>query len=185
MQSIITRTFLALLFVLPTAAVAEEYVIDETHAFVQFKASHIGYSYVIGRFNGFSGTFSYDPNDPAVGATTVTIDTPSVDSNHAERDKHLRDKDFLNVEKYPTITFVSTEFRDLADDKIEVVGDLTVRGKTETVTLSGRHVGAGDDPWGGYRRGFEASVEVNSRDFGFPRWVGDVELYVVVEGVRS
>ncbi len=97
---------------LSTSAVAENYVIDKKgqHAVIQFKIAHLGYSWLIGRFNDFDGTFSYDEKNPSAAKINVTINTASVDSNHAARDKHLRNADFFNVEKYPTSTFVSKSF---------------------------------------------------------------------------
>ena len=168
-------------------AYAEEYVIDDegAHAFVQFKATHLGYSYVVGRFNDFEGNFSYDENDPSSATVNVTIDAASVDSNHAERDKHLRSEDFFEVDTYPTITFNSTGFSETADGNITLTGDLNMHGVTQSVVLEGRHIGHGDDPWGGYRRGMEADVVLDSTAFGFPGWVGNVEIYVVVEGIRQ
>jgi len=168
-------------------ALAEDYVIDtkDAHAFVQFKASHLGYSYVIGRFNDWEGTFSYDENNPGSASVNVTIDAASVDSNHAERDKHLRSADFFEVETYPTITFNSTEFQEADDGSIIVTGDLNMHGVTKSVQLEGRHVGHGEDPWGGYRRGFEAGVNLDSSEFGFPGWVGNVDITIIVEGIRQ
>src|SRR5690554_7090332 len=93
-------------------AQAADYVIDTdgAHAFVQFKISHLGYSWLLGRFNDFEGTFSYDEANPSAAKVDVTIDIASLDSNHAERDKHLRSGDFFDVEKYPQAKFVSTSY---------------------------------------------------------------------------
>jgi len=86
----------------PIAASAADYVIDRegAHASITFKVSHLGYSYVVGRFNDFSGEFSYDPANVAASKVSVTVDTTSLDSNHAERDKHIRSADFLNAAKF-------------------------------------------------------------------------------------
>ena len=166
---------------------AEEYNIDDegAHAFVQFKANHLGYSYVIGRFNNFDGTFTYDPENPAAAKVSVTIETESIDSNHAERDKHLRSGDFFDVDTYPEITFNSTSFSESDDGSVSIVGDLNMMGKTKSITIEGRHIGHGDDPWGGYRRGLEGTLNLDATEFGFPKWVGDVEIYLVTEGIRS
>src|SRR5690606_5230682 len=112
-------------------AVADDYVIDTkgAHASINFSIKHLGYSYIVGRFNTFSGDFSYDPKSVATSTLNVSIDTTSIDSNHAERDKHLRSADFLNVEKFPTATFVSKKI--IADDdadEFNIVGDLTLNG---------------------------------------------------------
>ena len=90
------------------------------HQFVMFKISHLGYSWLYGRFNDFNGTFTVDAENPENSKVEATIQTASVDSNHAERDKHLRSDDFLDVDKYPTATFKSTSIEqtgDLADDR--------------------------------------------------------------------
>jgi polyisoprenoid-binding protein YceI len=91
---------------------ADDYVIDTegSHAFINFKISHLGYSWLHGRFNTFEGTFTYDEAKPEAASIQVKIDTASIDSNHAERDKHLRNDDFLDVKKYPEASFVSTSY---------------------------------------------------------------------------
>ena len=147
----ILGTALALGLALSTSAMAADYVIDKKgqHAFVIFKASHLGYSYIIGRFNDFDGKFSHDADNPAKSSVNVTINAKSVDSNHAERDKHLRSGDFLDVDKYPTITFNSTGF-----DGSTLKGDLNLHGVTKNVAIDVKQIGEGKDPWGGYRSGF-------------------------------
>ena len=181
--------FVASFFVatlISTQAIAEDFIIDKkgAHAFVQFKASHLGYSYVIGRFNDFDGNFSYDAADPSAASVSVVINASSVDSNHAERDKHLRSADFLEVDTYPTITFDSTSVSE-SGESVAIVGDLTLHGVTKSVTLDATHVGHGKDPWGGYRRGLVATVTLAAADYGLPDWVGDLEIDLVVEGIRQ
>lgn len=172
--------------VISTQVYAEDFVIDNkgSHASVQFKASHLGYSYVVGRFNEFEGTFSYDESDPSAASVNVTVDATSVDSNHAERDKHLKSGDFLEVDTYPTITFNSTDVSE-SGDSVSITGDLQLHGVTKSVTLDGTHVGYGDDPWGGYRRGLEATTTLAAADFGLPDWVGDLQISLIVEGIRQ
>lgn len=175
------------------AALAADYVIDRegAHASVNFKIQHLGYSWLTGRFNDFSGTFSYDPDDVAASQVAVNIATNSVDSNHAERDKHLRSGDFLNVDKFPEASFVSTEIRDIEDGgtSFDVVGDFTLNGVTRPVTIEVEKVGAGDDPWGGYRTGFKGKTELPLKDFGIDFDLGlasqVVKLELHVEGVRQ
>ena len=167
-------------------AIAADYVIDKAgqHAFITFKASHLGYSYIIGRFNDFEGSFSHDPDNPAGSKANVTIQAKSIDTNHAERDKHLRSDDFFDVAKYPVIEFTSTKY-DGADKSGRLEGNLTMHGVTKAVTWDVNHIGEGDDPWGGYRSGFEAEVTLKAADFDMPNWVGDVEVEVIVEGIRQ
>ncbi|QIB65772.1 YceI family protein [Kineobactrum salinum] len=175
------------------AALAADYVIDRegAHASINFKIQHLGYSWLTGRFNDFNGTFSYDPDDVAASEVAVEIVTGSVDSNHAERDKHLRGEDFLNVAKYPQARFVSTEIRDIEDDgsAFDVVGEFTLNGVTRPVTMEVEKVGAGEDPWGGYRVGFAGKAELPLKEFGIDFDLGPaaqvVELELHVEGVRQ
>jgi len=174
----------SILFSTPLMAV--DYVIDTEgqHASVIFKASHLGYSYIIGRFNHFEGNFSHDAGNPSASNVSVTIDASSLDTNHAERDKHLRGKDFLEVSKYPTITFVSTGYQAASSgDKLQ--GDLSFHGVTKAITIDVNHIGEGPDPWNGYRSGFEGDVMLNASDYGLPEWVGNIEVSVIVEGIRQ
>jgi polyisoprenoid-binding protein YceI len=170
---------------------AADYVIDTegSHAFIQFKIPHLGYSMLLGRFNEFEGAFSYDEGNPDDSSVEVVIKTASLDSNHAERDKHLRSEDFLQVDKYPQSRFVSTTFKDNGDGTAVLKGDLTLKGVTRPVTIDVKHVGHGPDPWGGYRRGFEGTTTLRLKDFNIDYNLGpaarEVELYLSVEGVRQ
>ncbi|KRT54302.1 YceI family protein [endosymbiont of Ridgeia piscesae] len=174
---------------LPTQAA--DYTIDtkDAHAFIQFKISHLGYSWLLGRFNHFSGGFSYDENNPTAAKVQVEIDVSSIDSNHAERDKHLRSKKFLDVTNYPKAEFVSTSFQELADGTAKLHGNLTLHGVTKPVTIDVTQIGSGTDPWGGYRRGFEGHTRFALADFGIDYNLGpaskEVELYLGIEGIRS
>jgi len=144
-------------------ALADSYTIDtkNAHASINFAIKHLGYSVLTGRFDSFNGEFTYDPAKPEASTVSVTIDTNSVDSNHAERDKHLRSKDFLNVEKFPQATFVSKKVV-VGKDKnsFDIVGDFTLNGVTKSITIAAKKIGEGQDPWGGYRAGFEGSTEL-------------------------
>ncbi len=102
-RSLLRATALAIALGVPAAALAETYVIDtaKAHASIHFRIKHLGYSWLYGRFDDFSGSFSYDEADPGASRVDVTIKTASVDSNEAERDKHLRSSEFLNVARYP------------------------------------------------------------------------------------
>ena len=182
----------ALTLVTATFAVqAEDYVIDsnKAHAFIQFKISHLGYSWVLGRFNTFSGEFSYDENDPTASQVKVDVDVRSVDTNEAERDKHLRGEHYLDTEKYPMASFVSTSFKELGDGKAELTGNLTLHGVTKPITIAVNYIGHGNDPWGGYRRGFDGTTSFKLADFGITTNLGpaaeSVQLYLVVEGIRK
>ncbi|KGD63773.1 hypothetical protein Y5S_02980 [Alcanivorax nanhaiticus] len=159
------------------------------HQFVMFKISHLGYSWLYGRFNDFNGTFTVDANNPENSKVEATIQTASVDSNHAERDKHLRSDDFLDVDKYPTATFKSTSIEQTGDDTAKITGDFTLHGVTKPVTLDAKMIGYGDDPWGGYRMGLEASTSLKLADFGITKDLGPasetVEIIISVEGIKK
>ncbi|GAA5524907.1 protein YceI [Microbulbifer aestuariivivens] len=175
---------------LGATAQAAEYVIDTkgAHAFIQFRIKHLGYSWLYGRFDDFSGSFQYDENNPEASSINVNIDVNSLDSNHAERDKHLRGEDFLFVEKYPSATFKSTRYEVTGDGKGKLSGDLTLRGITKPITIDVTHIGGGQDPWGGYRQGFTGTTEFALKDFGIDYNLGPasqtVEMILDVEGIR-
>jgi len=167
-------------------AQAADYIFDKrgAHQFVQFRVQHLGYSWLYGRFNDFDGTFSYDADAPEKAKVSVTIDTSSVDSNHAERDKHLRSGDFLNVDEFPKATFESTSF-----DGKTLKGNLTLLDVTKPVEIMVEKIGEGKDPWGGYRAGFEGRVTFKMADFGIKKSLGpksaEVEMILSVEGIRQ
>jgi len=170
---------------------AEDYVIDSKgmHASVQFKISHLGYSWMWGRFSDFAGTFSYDEKNKAASKIAVTVKTASVDSNHAERDKHLRSDDFLEVDKYPEAKFVSTSFTEGSDGKAVLKGKLSLHGVTKEIEVAVSQVGAGKDPWGGYRRGFEGKTRIALKDYNIKKNLGpasaELDLIFEFEGVRK
>lgn len=170
-------------------AQAAEYKIDPAHSFVEFKISHLGFSTLSGRFNDISGTFTYAPDEgEAAQAISIVIPTASIDTNHAERDKHLRSDDFLNVEEYPEARFVSTGFT--GDESGGVMsGDLTLHGVTKPIEIEVRKVGEGEDPWGGYRAGFIGTTTLNRNDFGISYDLGPaaetVDMTLMIEGVRQ
>lgn len=172
------------------AATAAEYKIDKEgqHAFIQFRIKHLGYSWLYGTFKDFDGGFNFDEKNPAADKVNVTINTSSVDTNHAERDKHLRSADFLNVSKFPQATFVSTGVKKDGDE-LDITGNLTLNGVTKPITLEAKLLGQGDDPWGGYRAGFEAEGKLALKDFNITKDLGpasqEVELIISVEGVRQ
>ncbi|MCQ4348272.1 YceI family protein [Pseudomonas stutzeri] len=171
-------------------AMAADYKIDKEgqHAFVNFKISHLGYSWLYGTFKDFDGSFSFDAAKPEESRVKVELKTASVDTNHAERDKHLRSDDFLNVAKHPTATFESTAVKSTGEGTADIVGNLTLNGVTRPVTIAARFIGEGSDPWGGYRAGFEGSTTLKLKDFDIKMDLGpasqEVELIISVEGVR-
>jgi len=172
-------------------AQAADYVIDKEgqHAFINFRISHLGFSWLYGRFNDFDGNFSWDAAAPEQSSVQVSINTASVDSNHAERDKHLRSPDFLNVSAHPQARFVSTGVEMTGEDTAKVTGELTLNGVTRPVVLDARFMGEGQDPWGGYRAGFEGTTSLRLKDFDIAMDLGpasqEVELMLTIEGIRK
>ena len=171
-----------------SAAWAEDYNLDPRHSFVTFKIVHLGFSLMQGRFNDVKGSFSIDPDNPANAKLDVTVKTASVDTNDAERDKHLRSKDFLEVGKYPTATFKSTSVK-ANGKKAKVMGNLTLHGVTKPVTIDAEFIGAGKDPWGGYRRGYQGKTTIKRSDYGISYNLGpaaeSMELGLWIEGIRK
>jgi len=169
---------------------AEEYDIDVggAHSSIQFKIKHLGYAWLTGRYNKFDGQFSYDAKKSDASKIEVSIDTSSIDTNHAELNKHLRSKDFLHVAKYPKAKFVSTSFKETGNSKALLKGDLTLHGVTKNITINLEHVGHGADPWGGYRRGFAGSTVLTLKDFDITTDLGpasrQVEMFLALEGIR-
>jgi polyisoprenoid-binding protein YceI len=172
-------------------AMAADYAIDKQgqHAFVNFKISHLGYSWLYGTFKDFDGTFSFDAAAPEASKVNVTLNTTSVDTNHAERDKHIRSADFLNVSKHPTATFASTSVKSTGEGTADITGDLTLNGVTKPVVIAAKFIGEGTDPWGGYRAGFEGSTTLKLKDFDISKDLGpaseSLELIISIEGIRQ
>lgn len=179
----------SLAFAAPASAADYDIDIKGAHASINFRVKHLGFSWLAGRFDKFNGTFSYDDKAPDKSSVKVEIDTASVNSNHAERDKHLRSADFLDVAKFPTATFVSTSVKSAGDGKATITGDLTLRGVTKQVVIDAVAIGGGADPWGGMRQGFEGTTKFALADFGVPKDLGpaskEVELTLHVEGVQK
>ncbi len=168
---------------------AAEYDIDHTHSFVQFKVSHLGVSYVIGNFDVTKGSFTFDgEGSPADQSINIEVSTASLDTNHAERNKHLADAEYLNVAEYPTASFKSTGYEGDAEGGV-MKGDLTLFGTTKPIDVMVRKIGEGKDPWGGYRAGFEGKVTITPADFGITYNLGPtantVELNIIIEGQRK
>jgi len=172
---------------------AEQYDIDikGQHAFIQFKVKHLGYSWLLGSFRKFNGHFSYDARKPAKNSVAVTIDMASLDTNHAERNKHLRSEDFFDVAHYPTATFTSTSYEATGKDTGVIHGVLKLHGVSKNVAIRIKQIGTGADPWGGYRRGFEGHTTLHLSDYKMKKsgMLGavseNVELFLSIEGLRT
>lgn len=177
-------------------AMASNYVVDKEgqHAFVDYKVSHLGYSYITGTFKDIDGKFSFDAAKPEDAKIEFNVRTASNFTNHAERDKHIATPDFLNVGKFGEAKFVSTSVKPTgknADGKetADVAGDLTLLGVTKPIVVKATFLGEGKDPWGGYRAGFEGVTRINRMDFAKMKDLGpasnEVELYISFEGVKE
>ncbi|RMQ42929.1 hypothetical protein ALQ04_01909 [Pseudomonas cichorii] len=149
-------------------AMAADYVIDKEgqHAFIDFKISHLGYSFIHGTFKDWDGTFSFDAAKPEASKIAVELKTASLFTNHAERDKHILSKDFLDAGKFPEAKFVSTSVKSTGEKTADVTGDLTLHGVTKPIVIKATFNGEGKDPWGGYRAGFNGTSTLNLNDFG-------------------
>jgi len=191
----IFKTLIAasLLIVTTMTAQAEQYDIDikGQHAFIQFKVKHLGYSWLLGSFRTFNGHFSYDERKPVKNSVSVTIDTASLDTNHAERNKHLRSADFFDVARYPTATFTSTSYESTGKKTGILHGKLTLHGVNKDIAINIKQIGNGPDPWGGYRRGFEGHTTLHLSDYRMKKrgMLGavaeNVEIFLSIEGVRT
>ena len=187
------KIMLLALFIAPLLltgkAYADDYILDskEGHAFIQFKAKHLGYSWVLGRFNEFNGTFSHDPKTGNISNVSATIEMKSIDSNHAERDKHLRGGDFLKVRKFPEARFESTGFKSTGKGKGVLKGTLTLLGKQWPISINLTAMGIPSiDPWGGYRIGFEGTGTLRLQNSGIAlRGSPNVDIFLAIEGLRG
>jgi len=139
--------------------------LDPTHTIVEFSAKHLMISTVKGRITDIEGTIYADENDPENSSVDVTLKAASIDTRTEQRDNHLRSADFLDVEKFPAITFKSTRIEG-SRNEFNLTGDLTIRGVTRPITLDATFEGETKDPWGGERIGFSATGKIDRRDFG-------------------
>jgi polyisoprenoid-binding protein YceI len=141
-----------------------------------------------GGFNDLEGEFSYDSGRPEEARIDITVQTASVDTNHAERDKHLRSDDFLDVKRYPTATFKSTKFTPGSKGGT-LEGELTLHGVTRTIVIDVEKIGEGPDPWGGYRAGFLGKTSISRGAFGMSYDLGpkseSMDFELGIEGIRK
>lgn len=141
------------------------YEIDPSHSMVEFVSRHLMVTKVRGRFTDFSGRITIGET-PEESSVEVTINAASIDSDDEKRDAHLRGEDFLDVEKYPTLRFRSTDVEVIDDERLRVTGDLTILDTTRPVTLDATFDGEFADPWGNQRVGFSATAEIDREAWG-------------------
>jgi polyisoprenoid-binding protein YceI len=168
-------------------AKTEEYKIDPSHSFVQFKANHMNFSWLMGRFNHIEGALQFDEQNIENSSVKVTINTASLDSNHAKRDKHLKSDDYIDASKFPKAEFASKSVSQQGEN-ILIKGDLKFRGITKPMTITAKLVGAGKSPWGDTRRGYEGTATIDWTDFGMKGKPGNkrsqVELRLFIEAIK-
>ena len=170
------------------------WALDTTHTDVSFTARHLMVTKVRGKFPLLSGTVTIAEN-PLESSVEAVIDVAGVNSGDPGRDEHLRNADFFEADKYPVITFRSTELEAARDGSYRLTGDLTVKNVTRPVTLDLEYLGTIASPWGDERAGFSASTEISRKDWGL-EWnvaleaggvvVGDkVKLNIEAEAIRQ
>ena len=165
------------------------WVLEPGHTAAEFSVRHMMVTHVRGHFKNVHGTLDFDPARPEASQVEATIDARGLWSGEADRDAHLKSKDFLDVDSYPEITFRSTGVKLQSLHEALVTGDLTIRGVTRPVTLEVRHLGQWQTPWWEdgvdkgpkTRAGFVATTHIDRRDFGVS-WNGALELGGVVVG---
>jgi polyisoprenoid-binding protein YceI len=171
------------------AYAAETYKLDPEHTSIVFRVKHLGIAYVYGRFNGPTGTFVFDESSPSKSTIQVQAETKNVDTALEKRDTDLKSPDFFNAGEYPHVSFKSKSVKKLKEAVYEVSGDLTLLGKMRPITVQVNATGAGKDPWGNFRMGFETSFSIKRSDFGMNFMMGgvsdEVNLTVSVEGIRE
>lgn len=167
----------------------ETYAVDHTHSAALFEVKHFGISLVAGRFTDIDGTIVADRNDPSKSSVEVIIKTASVNTDNKARDKHLRNADFLDVEKFPVMSFKSEHVKKLKGNAYEVTGSFTLHGVTRTITVPVAFLGETDVPWGQHRAGFQTSFVIKRTDYGMGELVGpagdEVRITLLVEAMRT
>ena len=157
------------------------WTIDPAHTGVEFAVRHLMISSVKGRFTTVAGTVVGADGHPSGASVDITIDPASIDTREAQRDAHLRSADFLDVEKFPTLTFKSRRSFDVNGDTFKLAGDLTIHGVTREVVLDVESQGRTQDPWGNERTGFSAVTRIKRSDYGLV-WNQALETGGVVVG---
>ena len=142
------------------------WVIDPAHSQIQFSVRHMMISHVRGRFDSFSGTVKADDNNPADAEVEIRIAAASINTSESKRDAHLKSPDFLDAERYPYLLFRGKRLELLDDTHGRLIGDLTIRDVTREVVLDVRYLGQAKTPWGTINAGFEATTEINRKDWG-------------------
>ena len=170
-------------------AFATDYVLEPVHTQILFFADHLGFSKSQGEFLKFDGQLSFDPENPTATSVAVSIDASSIDMDHEKWNDHMRNPDFLHVEKYPTIEFKSTRVEVISNKQAKLHGDLTMIGQTHPVVLDVVYNKSGVHPFSGkFISGFSATTQVKrslyGMNYGLPAVGDDIEIRLEVEGER-
>ena len=165
MRKLIT-TMAAIMMVVLTYAQTANWGFDQSHSNVRFALSHMVISEVEGNFNSYEGTVRSTKSDFSDAVVKFTINVTSIDTDDEKRDEHLRNEDFFNVEKFPTITFQSTSIKIIGKNKYEVTGDFTMLGITKEITMNAAYGGTIVDPWGNTKAGFKVTGTIDRTDWG-------------------
>lgn len=184
MSRFVLVLFSALVMTAAASAQSATWQIDPNHSAAQFSVRHLGVSTVRGAFTKVSGSATYDPSDPAKTSLNATIDATTVDTRVEMRDNDLRSPNFLDVQKYPTITFQSKQVKSAGSGKLQISGQLTMHGVTKEVVLDVDGPSAPiKDPWGNQRIGASASTKINRKDFGINGAAGAVgdEISITID----
>lgn len=162
-----------------------KWVIDPSHSEIQFKVKHLVISTVTGQFNTFEGSVEAESEDFQDAQIAFDADVNSISTNNEQRDGHLKSDDFFNAEAYPKLTFKSTEFKKINEEKYHLKGHLTIRDVTKEIVLDASYGGVMVDPWGNTKAGFELNGVINRKEFGL-KWNALTEAggAVVAEDVR-
>lgn len=182
---------LTLFFAGVASAAPESYKIDNAHSFANWSVRHV-VAKASGTFNDITGDISVDRDNLANSSVDAKINVLSVNSGHAKRDAHIKEKDYLDTAKFSEMHFVSTKIETKSTTEGVMTGTLTLHGVSKEISFPFKVLGFGLDPWGGQRSGFEAKTSIKASDFGFG-WglkpnapVGDdVEITLLIEGVKS
>ncbi|MEM7167806.1 MAG: YceI family protein [Planctomycetota bacterium] len=165
-----------------------DYDIDSGHSAVIFQITHFGVANFYGRFNKVAGKVTLDLDNPQRNSLIVKVPASSLDTNSKDRDGHITSDEFLNVARYPEMSFKSTAFQRVGPSSFRVTGDLTLAGQTRPLTVDLEQIGYGEDLWGGWRTGFHTTFDVSRSEFGvtaMPNALGDiVSVQVTLEARR-
>ena len=161
----------------------EKWEIDSSHSGIHFSVRHMVVAKVRGQFARWTGSIQAEHGNLAHASVNVVIDAASIETGVADRDKHLKSADFLDVAEHPELTFKGSQVERLSDESLRLTGELSIRGVTRAVVLDVEYAGKTKDPWGNERAGFTAKTTIDRKDFGLT-WNQALEAGGVVVGDR-